>query len=733
MQDIKIDLVYLWVDGNDKEWREKKRLWETKLGVSNTNPQINDDVRFRDNEELKYSLRSVQMHAPWINKIFIVTDNQIPNWLDLNHPKIKIVNHKSILPQRALPTFNSRAIETSIINIPELSEYFLYANDDMFFANPVSPDDFFDEKRKPIIRLRKQYWSEEELSANLYLQSTIYTAKAFASKYSTPFMSYEPAHCIDAYRKSYFSECKQIFEEEFSRTMMSKFRQKDTVQRFIVSLYMISQKGCQVIENPEVYTQNFHETIENFYASAEAARDLEQEVIMKKPKLLCINDSNLATAEDFQIINRFFNQYFNLKADWETTELKKICSSTNKNCIVFSLNNDYVKFFSAALKSLVSNMEEDEQYDIIILHNGISEQNQTSLKVLVNKNIKLFFFSVSDYLSYFADFDFSVKDYWDMSTYFRVFIPLIFRNYEKVLYCDADIVFNSSIKELFNIQDEGFEISAVRDSIIYLLGHERFKERDREIRNELGLLNSYDYFNAGVVMFNLHNIKNLQEYIERLKKAFKVKPLRWQDQDILNIVFEGRVKFISWIWNMQYHLLFSNKEFIDINDKQLMQDFLIATQKPNIIHYTSPVKPWNKPDVPFAQEFWECARKTPFYETVLQTMTEAQIINSAKETALYIRCNNTNRIVFWGASLFLEKFIKKYNVISENIIGIIDKNPVKKGKFIGQYEIFSPEDLIKLRPEKIIITIVNSASKRVREVREYIEKNNIKNVSIESI
>ena len=165
-----------------------------------------------------------------------------------------------------------------------------------------------------------------------------------------------------------------------------------------------------------------------------------------------------------------------------------------------------------------------------------------------------------------------------------------------------------------------------------------------------------------------------------------------------------------------------------------MQYFLYSIKNTvNIIHYTSPVKPWNNPEVPYAPEFWQNSRKTPYYEAVMGVMTETQIINSAKETALYIKCNSAAGIVLWGASLFLEKFIKKYNLISNNIIGIVDKNPIKRGNFIGQYEIFAPEDLEKLKPEKIIITIVNSAPIRAQEVREYIEESNLHNVSVETI
>ena len=102
-----IDIVYTWVDGNDKEWQKEKSFWQQKLGIEGDNA---NDCRFIDNQELKYSLRSVAKYAPWINHIFIITNGQIPTWLDTNHPKITIVNHKEIMPKEALPTFNSEAI-----------------------------------------------------------------------------------------------------------------------------------------------------------------------------------------------------------------------------------------------------------------------------------------------------------------------------------------------------------------------------------------------------------------------------------------------------------------------------------------------------------------------------------------------------------------------------------------------------------------------------------------------
>ena len=118
-------------------WKDKRRKL---LSESSEN-------RFRDNEELKYSLRSVQKFAPWIRKIFLVTNGQIPSWLNIYHPRLELVAHKDIFKNHShLPTFSSPAIESNLVNIPGLAERFIYLNDDFFFGKPIWPDDFESEE-----------------------------------------------------------------------------------------------------------------------------------------------------------------------------------------------------------------------------------------------------------------------------------------------------------------------------------------------------------------------------------------------------------------------------------------------------------------------------------------------------------------------------------------------------------------------------------------------------------
>ncbi|XP_036153882.1 N-acetylglucosamine-1-phosphotransferase subunits alpha/beta isoform X3 [Myotis myotis] len=104
--------------------------------------------RFEDNEELRYSLRSIERHAPWVRNIFIVTNGQIPSWLNLDNPRVTIVTHQDVFRNLShLPTFSSPAIESHIHRIEGLSQKFIYLNDDVMFGKDVWPDDFYSHSK----------------------------------------------------------------------------------------------------------------------------------------------------------------------------------------------------------------------------------------------------------------------------------------------------------------------------------------------------------------------------------------------------------------------------------------------------------------------------------------------------------------------------------------------------------------------------------------------------------
>lgn len=145
-----IDAVITWVDGNDEIHQDKKR--KALSDSSNTKPSdlttAYDSTRFIDNGELKYCILSIRKFAPWIRNIYLVTDNQRPDFLTsaFEHKYgITVVDHKEIFRgyDWALPTFNTRTIETALWRIPGLAPRFIYFNDDFVLTAPVLIEDFF--------------------------------------------------------------------------------------------------------------------------------------------------------------------------------------------------------------------------------------------------------------------------------------------------------------------------------------------------------------------------------------------------------------------------------------------------------------------------------------------------------------------------------------------------------------------------------------------------------------
>lgn len=139
-----IDAVYTWVDGDDTDWQQRKNKALGADAQAEINLIAANNSRYVSRDELRYSLRSMIAYAPWIRQIYLVTDDQVPAWLDLEHPMVKVIRHRKIFRDTGLlPTFNSHAIESRLHRIPGLSEHFIYVNDDMFLGRPLLPTNFF--------------------------------------------------------------------------------------------------------------------------------------------------------------------------------------------------------------------------------------------------------------------------------------------------------------------------------------------------------------------------------------------------------------------------------------------------------------------------------------------------------------------------------------------------------------------------------------------------------------
>ncbi|MDR2531859.1 MAG: Stealth CR1 domain-containing protein [Oscillospiraceae bacterium] len=137
MSSYPIDFVIIWVDGNDPQWQKERNKYR---------PDANTDsraCRYRDWDNLQYWFRGVEKFAPWVNNIFFVTWGHLPEWLNINHPKLKIIKHEDYIPKEYLPTFSSHTIELNLHRIKGLSEHFVYFNDDTFVIKKTKQKNFF--------------------------------------------------------------------------------------------------------------------------------------------------------------------------------------------------------------------------------------------------------------------------------------------------------------------------------------------------------------------------------------------------------------------------------------------------------------------------------------------------------------------------------------------------------------------------------------------------------------
>ena len=313
MQNFEIDLVYLWVDGSDMQWLSKKNAFLGK--DANANNESIAKARNANNEELRYALRSASRNTPWIRKIFVVTDEQKPEWLNINHEKIEIIDIRQLLPEIALPCYNSVIIEHFLHKIPDLAEHFLYANDDMFFFKPVQPDFFFNKEGKPIVRLQKApmgKWlnvvkNKLNIPVNIYRKTIHRSALMIESKFGKYFEG-TPHHNVDAYLKSRYAEVSEMhFKTEILSTVEHHVRSVNDIQRIIYLYYLLA------INDAELRYVSRNESCRIRLQQADFMWFIEK----YQPALFCLNDTHKATDEDRERVKPFLQILFPEKSEFE--------------------------------------------------------------------------------------------------------------------------------------------------------------------------------------------------------------------------------------------------------------------------------------------------------------------------------------------------------------------------------------------------------------------------------
>lgn len=326
-----VDVVYTWVNGEDKEWKKRKAK---ALGSKESTvlPVASHKNRFVDNNELRYSLRSLEKFCPWVNHIYIVTDRQVPQWLDLDNPRITIVDHTEIFRKEGkLPTFNSNAIELQVHRIPNLSEHFIYFNDDMFVGRSLTKDFFFDYQGNAKLWVVKNYSSDklkhhltvDSLAEQNAYQNSILNSRILINEKFDFIAPNKPVHSCKPLQKSVLYKIEKLFLLEYNKVLSYQFRTLDDLNMAPLFLFYQQAKGVKttIIKKRHRYKfyylflRYLHVTNED-YVYIPLDESIEKVgkglfLINKlRPALFCINDEEQSLNENKEGAQRFYDKFY---------------------------------------------------------------------------------------------------------------------------------------------------------------------------------------------------------------------------------------------------------------------------------------------------------------------------------------------------------------------------------------------------------------------------------------
>ncbi|PVG81740.1 hypothetical protein DDE18_17370 [Nocardioides gansuensis] len=301
-----IDVVYTWVDGDDPEWQAARDAREG----SDARREAAGQARFRSRDELRYSMRSVHAHAPWVRTIHLVTAGQRPEWL-ADDPRVKVVDHREILPADALPTFNSQAIETALHRVPGLAEHFVYVNDDVFLGRPVRPELFFSPGGDFAAYVGDGAIGLPGSANKPFLHAAANNRRLLEDAFGVT-ITQVMAHTPHPQRISVLREVEERFPEALARTARAPFRSEGDV-----SLLSSLAQHYGLLTGTAFEGAAEHAFVD--LSNARVERQLRQ-LRARDKHFFCVGDHHdfaVDAAEVDQLLGDFLEDYFPVRAPWE--------------------------------------------------------------------------------------------------------------------------------------------------------------------------------------------------------------------------------------------------------------------------------------------------------------------------------------------------------------------------------------------------------------------------------
>lgn len=303
---MEIDFVIPWVDGNDPHWIAEKAKY-----LLNKEDDSNSLNRYRDWGLMKYWFRSVEKFTPWVHKIHFVTWGHLPKFLNTEHPKMHIVNHKDFMPAEALPTFSSHALEMNIHRIEGLTEKFVYLNDDTFILREMPETKFFKNglpctysgevpielvgnigiwqhaavndlgvvnahfnKRESVSNYGKKYIDKS------YRWKDNFRTFILEKLYPNYFTGFKNLHAPAAYLKKTFYEVWEAESDLLLQTTMNRFRTSEDVNQWVMLWWQVANGSFSpaIIDNKTALADDVH------------IDEICTDIIEQRLDMICIND-----------------------------------------------------------------------------------------------------------------------------------------------------------------------------------------------------------------------------------------------------------------------------------------------------------------------------------------------------------------------------------------------------------------------------------------------------------
>lgn len=330
MKELPIDFVVTWLDSSDPEWIKSLNFY------SPDSKGHKEEARFRSTDFFAYWFRAVEKYAPWVHKVYLVTNGKFPDWINKDCSKLELVKHADFIPKEYLPTFNCRTIELHLHKIKGLSEHFVYFNDDMLLNAPVKPDYYFRNglpcdinnetcfnvpiytskdkfgnyismladigiinrhfNRRNTVRQSPKRWFGLHLGIRGLIMSGILLDKRL-------FIGFSNYHTEQTYLKCVFEE---LWEKEPNvlKESCTRFRQDNTVNNYIFRYWQLAKNLFYPLKRKSAFY---------FLIERDVVNKIEQTLQKEEMISICLNDTGLCTKENFIYINKELKLLFEKK------------------------------------------------------------------------------------------------------------------------------------------------------------------------------------------------------------------------------------------------------------------------------------------------------------------------------------------------------------------------------------------------------------------------------------